>query len=657
MLQIIHLSDLHLRLGWFEEQGVVLSALFDDIKKLTTRSPRTYLVFSGDIVQAAESAACFNLFAQYFEKKLNDLGIDKSCRIFVPGNHDVSREVVQRKINIYVGMRDTNMSETRFNDAVYTEYGDLMRDKFNNYLDFEKNFAGYGVRDRFCGQGHKLGESVGLYTLNTAILSCAGAKQPNDGGLPIRDEGSLAIETRSLHQWIQETNFDFRIIVMHHPAEDFCVWAKDEISSIIEKHFNLVLLGHVHKPDARYVGVTSGGAVICTSPPLFTAKRENLGYAVVSVDGGLSSVEVCYRQLSLSRSFVNGTYFSGTDDGVVRFKLRPEVIAPAAFEQVTLRILTVNFEMPATCAPAIGRLWTPPVVGEQPETARDATVSGLDASSLAVGEEDSVVFAPPQFGLTVLGRFLVLEGWKKTPGSACLYFLSSDLPNHAAGISLKIRQELDVFGAHDAKVRMLVLDDFDYDNPLNMRKIKSIRSAFPDCKVILLCKLDVSKPAFLETWGAELSEFRILHLWSLTRAQVRTLAEQYVDVSGSRTDTNDLVLRSVENLERLNLHRTPLNIITLFRIADSAVDISPVNRTEMCEQFLFLLFTDFAQLPRYGTKPDLKDSLYALGFFCEFLIKRTNIIFSKNEFFAQVGDYCRDRMLSIEVDLLFFVSF
>lgn len=655
MIRFIHLSDLHLRAGWHEEQGVVLSALLKDLQAIVTDGEAPYLVFSGDIVQAGASSESFQLFHAHFDEALSALGIDRSRRVLVPGNHDMSRDVVHENFHTFFAIRARNLDEKSFNDAAYGEFNDILRRKFQNYLNFEQSAAAFGLSaEHICGVGHDVRPGVGLYALNTALFSFGGLINPDDAARSaILDEGFLMVETRRLYKWLQSTQHELRILVMHHPVDALCSWAKHELQDIIDRYFNVVLIGHVHKADARYVSSTSSGSVICVAPALFTRKANNLGYSLITIDDDMATAGIQYRHLSRTRKFVSGTYFSGTEDGAVRFSFKPDIARPRSAGDATMRILRANFERAATCAPSIGHLWVPPTLGEQPETARGPSAETVDADFVLREHQDMVIYAPPQFGLTTLGRFLASEAWRRRPGEATLYFQAEELPNHEAGILRRVRTELAALAAPNAEVTTIILDDFNYESPLSVRKMKSIKRAFGQSRLLLLCKLDASRPVFLESVPKEIASFKFLYLWSLTRSQIRSLADGYVDAASSAIDVNDLVDRCVENLEKLNLHRAPLNVVTLFRIADSAVDISPVNRTEMCERFLFLLFTDFAQLPRYGTKPDLKDSIYALGAFCECLIRRSNITFTKEEFYSRIVAYCDERLLSIEVDVLF----
>lgn len=134
---------------------------------------------------AGENPKLYEMFIEVFDKALNDIGIGVDNRICVPGNHDVSRKnVVEDKVE-HNGAISQLTTEKEFNDYA-SKNGNVFQKKFANYGVFEKKFSKIGVvNDLYCGTGHALDESIGVYCLNTAISSCA---ESND------DKGALMID-------------------------------------------------------------------------------------------------------------------------------------------------------------------------------------------------------------------------------------------------------------------------------------------------------------------------------------------------------------------------------------------------------------------------------------------------------------------------------
>jgi hypothetical protein len=72
----------------------------------------------------------------------------------------------------------------------------------------------------------------------------------------------------------------------------------------------------------------------------------------------------------------------------------------------------------------------------------------------------------------------------------------------------------------------------------------------------------------------------------------------------------------------------------------------------MLEMVLFVLF-NLDGIPQYKTKPDLKDTEYVLGRFCEKLIRQSVYEFSRDEFLKDLKQYCADKLLDLEVEIVF----
>jgi len=198
---IIHLADLHYRLGWVEDHGIVLDMFFKDLSQQINQVDGTnlYLAFSGDFVQSGKDSELFNDLFLHFNDKLNSLNIPKSRRICVPGNHDVSIENISEKIVEHEGVVSQGLNEHQFNDYILRQ-PNVLTDKFSQYKTFENRFAEFGVLGTtVTGAGWEIADDIGVYCLNTALCSSGGVEGRD--GKKILDKRRLAIDTRSLNLW------------------------------------------------------------------------------------------------------------------------------------------------------------------------------------------------------------------------------------------------------------------------------------------------------------------------------------------------------------------------------------------------------------------------------------------------------------------------
>ncbi|MFZ1814516.1 MAG: hypothetical protein WBO55_20075, partial [Rhizobiaceae bacterium] len=185
-----------------------------------------------------------------------------------------------------------------------------------------------------------------------------------------------------------------------------------------------------------------------------------------------------------------------------------------------------------------------------------------------------------------------------------------------------------------------------------IRQANSIAACFPDAVIVLLSRCNPI--AFGENTKIENLKFdvQVRYLWSLKRPQIRSIVRQFIN-AGSELDEDNSVEFLVAHFENLNIHRTPHNTLTLLTIIESQVDASPVNRTEMIEKLLHINFSKIQSVPRYSTLPDLKDSLYVIGYFVQQLSEIDSYEFTKEYFVKCAVKYCELQYLDIEVDVLF----
>ena len=269
---IIHLSDLHFRQDWEEDQGVVLARFFEDLGKQIEPLEKSsvYIAFSGDAVLAGSASDLYENFFLRFDDQLNKLHIPKSQRICVPGNHDISQSTVSNNQVEHEGVVSQRLTEGEFNNYV-SKPDNIFAKKFTNYVAFESRFADMGVSsDTVSGAGWDIGDNIGVYCLNSALCSSGGLLKD---GKKIVDEGRLAIDTRRLQKWVLSCKASTKILVMHHPIEWLIEWAQVELKRILDSSFSLCLSGHRHDQDMLCSSLNDSSLVKCPAPPLLTNKN------------------------------------------------------------------------------------------------------------------------------------------------------------------------------------------------------------------------------------------------------------------------------------------------------------------------------------------------------------------------------------------------
>ena len=715
---IVHISDLHLRKDWHEEQGVVLREFFEDLKVQIKDITDVFTIFTGDILQEGTDREGYQYFNSTFGEKLYDLGITRERLIVVPGNHDIDREYTKTNYSLLRALQERKTLETTFNETVYGEHSKLLKPKFFPFLEWQESISDRSLTDAsFCGRGFELSDDIGIYCLNTALYSFGGLTDEYQN--TISDYQVLPVETRRLHAWLDESSHKYKILVMHHPIEWLAGWAEKELNSLCLRYFSLVLTGHNHNKELSHVHNGVDSFVRCSAPQLFSRKIDMLGYSILQIDDEMNGLNICYRQWAQDR-FVAGTSFSKNDTGIVRLSHIQTVDVPPTVEKDTSvynRISTLlknNLEKCLKCYASLPAVWVLPNIADQSEFSSDDKSAVVVTADVLRGPfRDCFVIAPRQFGLSSLGRYLSLGAWESEPGRYAMYIDSNELQNHETAIEKYIQDRIDELGLSLDNLSAIILDDV---FPINSRKINNIKKSYPNIALTILLLLiheaqqgcrdatyepsrfpvavpypspHRATPAYVVVTSSDLdtsrnkasvsglswisrillgmsdreigawqgegeltTKFELSFLWSLERTQMRELIQKFV-AAGYDLNEDAALQRLVEDIENLNVHRTPLVCLTLLAVYASGIDYSPVNRTDMFERFLFLIFFSYKKLPDYSNFPDMKDALAVIGAFCESVIRQQRNGFSKSEFILYSTKFCARMSIDVDCSKLF----
>ena len=323
----LHISDFHFTPSWPEELELVYESFQQDLVSEAKKETDLFAVFSGDLVREGAIPSHFEQFSSKIANTLEAAGIPYDRRIVVPGNHDVSRNAIEKTLPVQKPALDNIKSELQFNNSLELFSKQFLNENFENYKQGEKDFGKFtSCQGELGGTGWRIKNSIGVYCLNTALCSF-GAIIHRESGSKINDRNRLMIDTRALHSWLRQNDSEFKILVMHHPLDWLCDWAASELDTVIDRNFDLVFTGHIHSSSAKSYSSSDSKVVQIGAPPLFTRKSSVLGYSMVTVDLSSQNVKVRYRQWSEAHhKFLTGTALSGTDSGEITLSTVDRII-------------------------------------------------------------------------------------------------------------------------------------------------------------------------------------------------------------------------------------------------------------------------------------------------------------------------------------------
>lgn len=642
---IIYISDIHYTGKNAENEGVVINAFHRDVKKQLLEIPHkeAFVFIGGDLVQKADDENSYDNFWNDVIVPLIALGIKKDNIICVPGNHDVQRSYIEDNKIIYSSLISQNFTEEKFNNLLDSEsQKTLLINKFGNFESFitEKlnstlyNPMGYQI---------ELNDEWSVYCLNSSLTSYAGIE---DSEYPLLkdDKGRLNIATRALYQWVH-VNSKKKILILHHPFEFLTEWAASELRKIVKLHFDLVLTGHTHEQNILCNNNNSDSFIWCMAPQLYTDKADKLGYCIIELQDNEVD-KIMYREWFPSRnSFRKGIDFTEDEDGIIRFDNPKQFVTDSITVKMEDRFrdtMNVYGDQPLIW---IDRFFSLERFDRSYRFKRDNLYNETDIMTTT---NNIKIITPAQYGLSSFAWHFILKLWKERK-EFCLY-IDGGLIRRGA-INKIIDAQLAAFDVKRENVTRIIIDNWIISNKEAKTILTNITQDYPQIPILILCPM--LEKTLVETENVATSEFEfcLLYMAPLQTSQIRSMVEIYN--RQKHIGQNDIVLKRLDDdIQNFNMHRTPLNCITLLEVFSNSFDENPVNRTAVIEKVLRIIF-DNEDVPNYKSLPDVKDCEFALGYYCEKMIRKEEFYFSGKQFCDELYDFCRAQKLTIDVNYLF----
>lgn len=678
----LHLSDIHFfqRTEW--RDGSARSGLLQYLRKLFTDPVvrRPDLIFCTGDIAFGDSSGC-PLSDQYLRAELffdellaicgkDGVSLPKERLFVVPGNHDVSRNAINKDAQAALTSWASESSfhyqkiNQRFNDKS-REFDDNIRrlDDYGHFISkYLPHLADPERRHVYACTVNIGGVSTGIYGFNSA-WTCAGPEDDRNLWLAADWQFNEAKERLK--------NAEIKIGLIHHPVDWLNQAEREAATRRIASDFDFWLHGHSHSawvtPVQSHIVIAAGavgaeqseefGVNLCTADlvtkkgsTLLHTKRANAsGWTIMPIDEhaptGLWHFELPIR--------LRGGQHSQDQCEVTLFGAKRNSDEDV-FDYVE-NYLTNELDIALKSFSAQPRVWVDPILSRKPEIAKDAKSEPPTAAiELLSSAESLFIRALPQYGLTCLAKYLAKEAWQKDKREFWLYLDAKVLKPNPASINAETDQVLAALNLCRDDIYCVVLDSWSATQKDGLKLFKRVSEVFPDKRIVCMQHTEGGVLESMPDLGV-LRTFDVYYLWALPREDIRKIVAKYNEAR-QVGDDDAVTKRLVSDLEVLNLHRTPLNCLTLLKVSELDFEESPVNRSEMIKRILFLLFnTD--NIPTYKSKPDLKDCEHVLGYFCEQLVREGNYFFSRDRFLVDVQRFCREALIDLDTHVVFDVLY
>ncbi|VXB04648.1 metallophosphoesterase [Massilia sp. 9I] len=686
----LHVSDIHFAsaTGWRDNhsRGTLLTYLKELFKGSEVQKPD--LIFcTGDIafgeLKSDSLSAQYESARVFFDELRSVCGEDGSPlpldRLFiVPGNHDIDRSKVNKHAQLAYSSfaKQSQQFSQDINsqfDSRSTEFRDAVR-RLSAYEEFVKSYLPHqhdvNGRLQYALECRINDITVGVAGFNSA-WTCAGDE--DDRNLWLAAEWQFNAARNKI------SGSDIKIGLIHHPSDWLVLCDRDISNTRIPSEYDFWLHGHSHNawvsPGNTHVVIAAGAVGAETSA--------EFGINITTVNLSRRSCATnLHAKKSGASNWTNAPVADHAPTGKWEYQLPTRVVAMAyskgycqdqrehntslsmpisisqsnepGDEGLVLRYFSRRLDESLRSFSTHPNKWVDRTISEVSEVSKDvSSAKKIDIGDIIKNPLSALIKAPPQYGLTCLAHYITVEAWKQRPSQLFLYLDARTLQPHKHSVNQAVSDELQLLGRRSEEIKCVILDSFN-DDKNTIKILEIVNDLFSNVALIVMQQINPGNFSItqLKCAGRTFTEY---YLWALSRNIMRNIVATYNE-SRVIGDEDVVTARLANDLEVLNLHRTPLNCITLLKVSEFDFDESPVNRCDIIRRVLFLLFNVDA-LPSYKSRPDLKDCEFVLGYFCEGLIRENKFLFARDKFLVDVQAFCRANLIDLETHSVFDILF
>ncbi len=265
-IRFLHLSDVHLRPDRVKryDQDRVLRGLVEFLERDRSGFPLDLVFLTGDLAQSGRADE-YALATELLRELFRATNVPPERTFVVPGNHDVDRGVGRWLLRT---LSKDEESVAFFEDGASRAFH---AKKFEAYGDALRGLLG-PARPLGLGVGAGAVETVEVRGAKIAVASFNSAWfcQGDD------DQGKLWLGEANVDRAAQKAHDEgaaFAVALMHHPFDYLHEDERENVERYLERAFDLVLRGHLHKDKARAILSARGGFVEVAAPAAYQGSQ------------------------------------------------------------------------------------------------------------------------------------------------------------------------------------------------------------------------------------------------------------------------------------------------------------------------------------------------------------------------------------------------
>jgi predicted MPP superfamily phosphohydrolase len=656
LITILHLSDFHYSQRKSREQGIVVDALIDDLKGLCIGHRKPDLIlFTGDLVQAAGVDPHEEAYDFFVERVSKATGTSDDRIFLTPGNHDLSRSVIELSRDLHQEWREDLGSPeempTLNRRFAAGEYDTLMKEKFaefdalEHYLGGDDRLQSRVVENAFVRVDRVDPLDVDIVTFNTAAFSTGGNREfdPDERNLAIPEyavmEAAKALKPGSL-----------RLFTTHHPLSWLSEASARFLEAQIAEHAHYHFFGHMHDPQPRNISGLRGEVFTDQAGAIFTARKEYYnGYSLITIDRQAGHTELLFRSYFKDR----GCFDEGVDvekdgrwykDQAARQHFRT-IAAPVDMDKFRAHLggefmirMREEDAAPGGDAELHERFIEPPLV----KTFMHATKATDESAEVQVpvafdellaSDRNAILYARAEYGRTSLLRELrhqsvMRVGELAFPRLPVILDFADVAQNVSKVLGLVRGAAAPLPDGHDIEGLLklghvcVMVDDVRFDDTKRMRVLREFVEAYPKARYVFSSNMDAVYRMGVRVNPEMPVRFDFIEMQELRRRNMRQLIAKFDQCD----DVEAWLDRLQDQFREINLPFTAANGTILLEIFGANGKFAPVNRAVLMEQFVETTLEKAAANQSYRATFDFSNKAYLLSYVAAWMARENQYV-------------------------------
>ena len=620
LVNILHISDIHLNAEDSFDQRLVLNAFLEDLPRLRDLNiDPNLLIISGDLAKVADHSEAYSDFLNFIMKICDILDIDEEKIVICPGNHDVSRNVVGPALPLVRSWREECEDRDKANilqmNAAYKAH--VFR-TFERYYQLADSFSQKSIVSSGTSYTTYFFRELGLsvISINTATLSTAGLVSPRD------DERKLVVPERLLVEALASVPKDsHKIVVGHHPTNWLSEQNEELVRRLLGEASSMYLCGHIHMARPETVSGLLGTCHHAQTGALYEWRDRWAGYAVYQIVPGANNVKAHYRRwYEDRRGFSKAEELA--DDGItystpgakdffsgLKLKAAPQeleswrtkTLLPALVDECSKSLAPVPIEN-AFVAPEFLR-----EVSKSPDELDFSVKKEVINFDTAVNSASNyVISASGQSGKSTLLRQwavrLVRKSALEPNWTAPVLISFGELRDYLAYVESTVSRQIPLIPEKlggcgrllEQGLLTIFVDDVDFQERKKLKALSEFMEKYPNCRYVIASTDVLFEGASVSPVITEALPFTHVQLRPLRRRDLLNLINGH-NVVDSDLSADALLERVTREARGLNVPLSPVTASFLIQIFSTEPDRILVNRATLVERYIELLLQKFSR--------------------------------------------------------------